>query len=69
MTISSDEEVRLRCIELAQAIGPKRVLQRAREYHKFVKGDLHLRQPQPPPTETEGRSAQQTNFVRSIRPS
>lgn len=39
MAMSSDEELRLKCLELALQGNPRGVLTRARTYYKFAKGD------------------------------
>lgn len=37
MPLTSDEECRLRCVELATQAGPKRVVTRAKVIYNFVK--------------------------------
>ena len=39
MALSSDEEIRIKCLELALSGNPRGVLTRARAYYKFAKGD------------------------------
>jgi hypothetical protein len=39
MAMSSDEELRLKCLELSLHGNPRGVLTRARAYYKFAKGD------------------------------
>lgn len=39
MAMSSDEELRLKCLELALQGNPKSVISRARSYYRFAKGD------------------------------
>jgi hypothetical protein len=39
MAMSSDEELRLRCLELAAQGNPKSIVARARTYYRFAKGD------------------------------
>jgi len=48
MPMSSDEELRAKCVELAISTGTKQVLTRARTIYDFVKGDKK-RHPVPEP--------------------
>jgi hypothetical protein len=40
MAMSSDEELRLKCLEFALYGNPRGVLTRARTYYRFAKGDI-----------------------------
>ena len=46
--MTSDEEIRTRCIELSVQSGTKAVMSRARTFYDFIKGDKK-RQPVPEP--------------------
>jgi len=48
MPMSSDEEIRCRCIELSVESGTKQVMTRARTFYDFIKGDKK-RHPAPEP--------------------
>ena len=67
MAISSDEEVRLKCLELAQASGGRNVLSRARAYYRFAKGD-HPEKPKqseiPMKVTQEGEAKRLANQIR-----
>jgi len=39
MPMTSDEEIRTRCIELSVQSGTKAVMSRARTFYDFIKGD------------------------------
>jgi hypothetical protein len=58
MAMSSDEELRLRCLELATQGNPKSVLTRARTYYRFAKGDKRPEdKPEPVPQYTQAGEA------------
>jgi len=47
MPMSSDEELRAKCVELAISTGTKRLIDRSRDIYDFVKGDKKRKLPQP----------------------
>ena len=67
MPMSSDEELRAKCVELAISTGTKQVLTRARTIYDFVKGDKkrHPQPEQPPMNVTQEEMARRVQpFVR-----
>jgi hypothetical protein len=68
MTMSSDEEVRIKCLELALQGKPRGVIQRARSYYQFAKGDKKPEdKPQPVPQYSQAGEARRVAPM--IRPS
>lgn len=58
MAMSSDEEIRIRCLELALQGKERGVIQRARGYYLFTKGDKKPdEKPQPLPQYTQAGEA------------
>jgi len=64
--MTSDEDIRIKCLELALQGNPKTVIARARSYYKFAKGDKKEGdKPQPLPQYTqEGEASRVASMVR-----
>jgi hypothetical protein len=67
MAMSSDEELRLKCLELALHGKERGVLARARSYYSFTKGDKKPEDPQakiPPPYTQEGEANRVMSMIK-----